>query len=94
MFHYLAKLLPISHQARYNWADTGTLKIPVNPTQVRHVMPHPVLQPTILISAVEEEEVNVEDGPEAAEEPAGEGQADGRGGQVAAKEEGGDPGQN
>ena len=57
-------------------------------------MPHPVLQPTILISAVEEEEVNVEDGPEAAEEPAGEGQADGRGGQVAAKEEGGDPGQN
>ena len=35
-------VLPISHQPRHNWADSGTLKIKVNPTKVRQEMGHPV----------------------------------------------------
>ena len=35
-------LLPNSHQPRQNWADSGTLKIQVNPTQVHEHMGRPV----------------------------------------------------
>ena len=35
-------LLPNSHQPKQNWADSGTVKIQVNPTQIRQEMSHPV----------------------------------------------------
>ena len=35
-------LLPNSHQPRQNRADSGTLKIQVNPTQILGQMNHPV----------------------------------------------------
>ena len=41
LFHHVAEqLLPNSHQI---WADGGTTKIKVNPTQVSEQMNHPVL---------------------------------------------------
>ena len=36
--------MPISHQPKQNWAGNGRAKLKVNPTQVRDVMGHPVLQ--------------------------------------------------
>ena len=41
------QLLPNSHQPRQNRADSGRVKIKVNPTQVRHVMGHPVSIPNL-----------------------------------------------
>ena len=35
-------ILPISHQSWQRWADSGTAKIKVNPTQVRDLLNHPV----------------------------------------------------
>ena len=35
-------LLPNSHQLRHSWADSGTITIQVNPTQVPDQMGHPV----------------------------------------------------
>ena len=35
-------LLPNYHHPRKNWADSGTLKIQVNPTHVHKQMGHPV----------------------------------------------------
>ena len=43
-------LLPNSHQPKQNWADNGTVKIQVNPTQVRQEMDHPVCLEAVLIT--------------------------------------------
>ena len=40
--HLAQPLLPNSYQPRQNWADSGTPKIQVNPTQVLGQMNHPV----------------------------------------------------